>query len=135
MEHQCQETEPLLRDYAAGLLTQADRQRVELITGDCAACAAKLESIEAEPRSKAASVPPSSEGASVGQVLTLVGILIFYGTCIKLLLGDMLSNPETPLGLKIGLPVILLGLGLLLARAVGQRWQAAKTDKYKNVKN
>ena len=133
MKHQCQDTEPLLRDYAAGRLTQSDRQRVQLIVEDCATCAAALASIQDKPCCHTHTTPQSREGASLGQILTIAGVMIFYGTAIKLLLGELIADPNTPLGLKIGLPIILLGLGLLLAKAVAQRWQAAKTDKYTDV--
>jgi len=39
MNHDCNETEPLLSGYLDGELTQGDRQRVELILEDCAECA------------------------------------------------------------------------------------------------
>ena len=46
MDCQCQETEALLRDYAAGRLTQSDRQRVELIIEDCDQCAKTLTQLQ-----------------------------------------------------------------------------------------
>lgn len=133
MEHQCPETKPLLQDYAAGRLTQSDRQRVELILEDCDVCTATLESIQSQPCCHQPDSKRSGEGASLGQILAIIGFLIFYGTGIKLLLGELIANPETPLGLKYGLPIFLLGIGLLLAKAIAQRWQASKTDKYTNV--
>ncbi len=133
MEHECLETQSLLQEYAAGRLTQSDRQRVELILEDCDVCAAALESIRTQPGCPQPDSKRSSEGASLGQILAIAGFLIFYGTAIKLLLGELIADPETPLGLKIGLPIFLLGIGLLLAKAIAQRWQASKTDKYTNV--
>ena len=106
---------------------------MELILEDCDVCTATLESIQSQPCCHQPDSKRSGEGASLGQILAIIGFLIFYGTGIKLLLGELIANPETPLGLKYGLPIFLLGIGLLLAKAIAQRRQASKTDKYTNV--
>ena len=49
------------------------------------------------------------------------------------MVAGVIKNPEAPLWLKIGLPSIIGGLGLMVFTVVLQRIKAHKTDKYKDV--
>jgi hypothetical protein len=148
MDHNCEDTEALLSGYLDGELTQGDRQRVEVITEDCQDCAQTLEDMrklrgeiggieyehmtEAE-RLRAAKDPVAEAGANIGQVLVIGGFVIFYGTLIFFVLKGMLANPDTPLFMKIGLPAIFIGMGILLTSVIIDRIKASKTDPYKDV--
>ena len=148
MNHNCEDTEALLSGYLDGELTQGDRQRIEVIMEDCQDCAKTFEEMkklrgeisgieyehmtEAE-RLKAAKDPVAETGASLGQVLVIGGFIIFYGSCIYLALKEMLSSPDTPMLMKIGLPAIFLGFGVLLTSVIIDRIKASKTDPYKDV--
>ncbi len=148
MNHNCEDTEALLSGYLDGELTQGDRQRVEVIMEDCQDCAKTFEEMkklrseiggiqyehmtEAE-RLKAAKDPVAETGASLGQVLVIGGFIIFYGSCIYLALKGILADPDTPLFMKIGLPAILIGMGILLTSVIIDRIKASKTDPYKDV--
>jgi len=148
MNHNCEDTEALLSGYLDGELTQGDRQRVEVITEDCQDCAQTLEDIrklrgeiggieyehmtEAE-RLRAAKDPVAEAGANIGQVLVIGGFVIFYGTLIFFVLKGMLAEPNTPLFMKIGLPAIFIGMGILLTSVIIDRIKASKTDPYKDV--
>lgn len=148
MNHKCEDTETLLSGYLDGELTQGDRQRVEVIMEDCQACAKTFEEMkklrgeiggieyehmtEAE-RLKAAKDPVAETGASLGQVLVIGGFIIFYGSLIYFALKEMLSSPDTPMLMKIGLPAIFLGFGILLTSVIIDRIKASKTDPYKDV--
>ena len=148
MNHNCEDTEALLSGYVDGELTQGDRQRVEVIMEDCQNCAKTFEEmkklhgeiggIEYEhmtegERLKAAKDPVAETGASLGQVLVIGGFIIFYGSLIYLSLKEMLSSPDTPMLMKIGLPAIFLGFGVLLTSVIIDRIKASKTDPYKDV--
>jgi len=148
MNHNCEDTEALLSGYLDGELTQGDRQRVEVIMEDCQDCAKTFEEMkklrneiggiqyehmtEAE-RLKAAKDPVAETGASLGQVLVIGGFIIFYGSCIYLALKGILADPDTPLFMKIGLPAMFLGFGVLLTSVIIDRIKASKTDPYKDV--
>tara|TARA_B100000530_G_C15668265_1_gene373186 strand:- start:25 stop:477 length:453 start_codon:yes stop_codon:yes gene_type:complete len=148
MKCNCEDMETLLSGYLDGELTQGDRQRVEIIMENCADCAQTFEDMkklrgeiggleyehmtEAE-RLKAAKDPVTETGASLGQVLVIGGFIIFYGSCIYLALKAMLADPDTPLFMKIGLPAIFLGFGILLTSVIIDRIKASKTDPYKDV--
>jgi hypothetical protein len=148
MNHNCEDTEALLSGYLDGELTQGDRQRVEVIMEDCQDCAKTFEEMkklrsetggiqyehmtEAE-RLKAARDPVAETGASLGQVLVIGGFIIFYGSCIYLALKGILADPDTPLFMKIGLPAILIGMGILFTSVIIDRIKASKTDPYNDV--
>lgn len=148
MNHNCEDTEALLSGYLDGELTQGDRQRVEVIMENCQDCAKTFEEMkklrneiggiqyeymtEAE-RLKAAKDPVAETGASLGQVLVIGGFIIFYGSCIYLALKGILADPDTPLFMKIGLPAMFLGFGILLTSVIIDRIRASKTDPYKDV--
>ena len=148
MNHNCEDTEALLSGYLDGELTQGDRQRVEVIMEDCQDCAQTFEDMkklrgeiggieyehmtEAE-RLKAAKDPVAEAGASIGQILVIGGFIIFYGSLIYFALKGMLANPDTPLFMKIGLPAILIGMGILFTSVIIDRIKASKTDPYNDV--
>ena len=136
MDCQCQETETLLREYAAGRLTQSDRQRVELIIEDCDQCAETLTHLQ---QSTSTSKPPpenkeTTTALSLGQILAVGGLCTFYGGCIYLWLDGMLHSNEIPRAMKIGLPALFIGISILLTCVLVQRIKAAKNDPYKDVK-
>ena len=148
MKCNCEDIKTLLSGYLDGELTQGDRQRVEVIMEDCEDCAKTFEEMkklrgeisgieyehmtEAE-RLKAAKDPVAETGASLGQILVIGGFILCYGSCIYLALKEMLANPDTPMLIKIGLPAIFLGFGVLLTSVVIDRIKASKTDPYKDV--
>ena len=148
MNHNCEDTEALLSGYLDGELTQGDRQRVEVIMEDCQDCAQTFEDMkklrseiggieyehmtEAE-RLKAAKDPVAEAGASIGQILVIGGFIIFYGSLIYFALKGMLADPDTPLFMKIGLPAILIGMGILFTSVIIDRIKASKTDPYNDV--
>lgn len=135
MDCQCQETEALLRDYAAGRLTQSDRQRVELIIEDCDQCAETLTHLQ-QSTAKSISQPENEEtntALSLGQILTVGGLCTIYGGGIYLWLDGMLHSDEIPWAMKIGLPALFIGIGILLTSVLIQRIKAAKNDPYKDV--
>ena len=148
MKCNCEDIKTLLSGYLDGELTQGDRQRIEVIMEDCQNCAKTFEEMkklrgeisgieyehitEAE-RLKAAKDPVAEIGASFGQILVIGGFILFYGSCIYLALKEMLANPDTPMLIKIGLPAIFLGFGVLLTSVIIDRIKASKTDPYKDV--
>ena len=94
MNHDCNEIEPLLSGYLDGELTQGDRQRVELILEDCAKCVRAFkemkklrqqvgeipyETMTAKEKTEMSQGAVASAGASVGQVLFIVGLVLVYG--------------------------------------------------------
>ena len=159
MKHDCKETESLLSGYLEGELTQSERQRVDLILEDCTACAGTLEemkelrqqegsmnceSMTTEGKRKLRRGAETGAGASLGQWLFLGGVLLVYGTGAYLLCVELVTDAkfaETgneedkfPMLMRIGVPTLLLGLGILFFTVLFQRIRAAKTDKYTDVK-
>ena len=158
MNHDCNETEPLLSGYLDGELTQGDRQRVELILEDCAECARvfdemkKLrqhvggipyETMTETEKSKMSRSAEASVGASVGQVLFLAGLVLVYGVGAYWVCSDLITDAEfsktgdakdkVPMFIRIGVPALVIGLGILFFTVLLQRIKAAKTDKYTDV--
>jgi TRAP-type C4-dicarboxylate transport system permease small subunit len=81
-------------------------------------------------------------GASIGQVLVIVGLLLLYGVgaywmCAELVFGDSGGGGEKqpPWWLKVGLPAVVVGMTILFVTVLFQRLKAAKTDKYTDVKD
>jgi len=159
MKHDCKQTEPLLSGYLEGELTQSERQRVDLILEDCEACAGTLEemkelrqqegsmnceSMTTEGKRKLRRGAEEGAGASLGQWLFLGGVLLVYGTGAYLLCVELVTDAkfaETgneedkfPMLMRIGVPALLLGLGILFFTVLFQRIRAAKADKYTDVK-
>ena len=148
MNHNCEDIETLLSGYLDGELTQGDRQRVEVILEDCPDCAQTFEDLkklrheiggleyetmtEAE-RLKATRDPVTETGTSLGQTLMIGGFILFYGTCIYFPVKAMLASRDTPLLIKIGLPAILIGMGILFTSVIIDRIKASKNDRYKDV--
>ena len=81
-------------------------------------------------------------GASIGQVLVIVGLLLLYGVgaywvCAELVFGGGGGEVENqpPWWLKVGLPAVVVGMTILFVTVLFQRLKAAKTDKYTDVKD
>lgn len=158
MKHDCHETEPLLSAHLDGELTQGDRQRVELILEDCAECARAFDEMK-KLRQHVGGIPyetmteiekaemsrsaESSIGASVGQVLFIVGLVLVYGVGVYWVCADLINDAEfaktgdakdkMPMFIRIGVPALIIGLGILFFTVLFQRLKAAKTDKYTDV--
>ena len=85
----------------------------------------------------------SSAAANIGQVLAVVGLILVYGVgaywlCVELVTDAEFArtgNPEdkVPLFIRIGLPTLFIGVGVLFFTVLFQRLKAAKTDKYTDV--
>ena len=46
----------------------------------------------------------------------------------------LIVDSEAPLFLRVGAPIMILGMGVLFFTVLFQRIKAAKTDKYRNVR-
>ena len=148
MKHDCQETELLISGYLDGELTQSDRQRVDLILEDCRQCTETHQEMK-KFRDGVGDIPfdkltkkekmtvnkyvTTNTWANVGQLMFIVPLILLYGTGAFLMVAGVIKDPEAPLWLKIGLPSIIGGLGLMVFTVVVQRIKAHKTDKYKDV--
>ena len=158
MNHNCEDTEALLSGYLDGELTQGDRQRVEVIMEDCQDCAQTFEDMkklrgeiggieyehmtEAE-RLKAAKDPVTEASMNIGQMLVIGGLVLVYGVGAYVLCVDIITDAEfvrtgddgdkVPLFLRIGLPALIIGLGILFATVLVQRIKTSKTDPYNDV--
>ena len=85
----------------------------------------------------------ATAGASVGQAIFLIGLVLVYGVGAYLLCVDLITDAEfaktgdekdkVPLFIRIGVPALIIGLGILFFTVLFQRIQAAKTDKYTDV--
>jgi len=158
MKHNCTEIEPMLSAHLDGELTQADRQRVELILEDCATCARALdemkqlrreiggiqyETMSDREKTEMNQGAAASAGANVGQAIFLVGLVLVYGVGAYLLCADLITDAEfaktddakdkVPMFIRIGVPALIVGLGILFFTVLFQRIQASKTDKYTDV--
>jgi hypothetical protein len=139
----------MISGYLDGELTQGDRQKVELILDDCQTCQENLKEMkqlrqhvggitytkmtESEKNRMSGEVT-GSVGASVGQILILGGFVVLYGRGIFYLLRDLIENGDAPAFIRIGVPALFLGLGVLFFTVLFQRIRASKTDRYKNVR-
>ncbi len=158
MKHDCTETEPLLSAHLDGELTQADRQRVELILEDCAECARAFDEMKQlrqgiggiqydtmsdREKTEMNQSAAATAGTNVGQAIFLVGLVLVYGVGAYLLCADLITDAKfaksgeekdkVPMFLRIGLPALIIGLGILFFTVLFQRIQASKTDKYTDV--
>ena len=149
IKHQCAETNPMLSGYLDRELTQGDRQKIELILEECETCRKSLEEMKQlrqqiggihykkmtlSEKDKLNREASGSVGSNLGQVLLLSGFVILYGTGAFYLLKDLILDGEAPAFVRIGVPTLFLGIGVLFFTVLYQRFQAAKTDRYKNVR-
>ena len=74
-----------------------------------------------------------STATSAGQVLVILGLLLVYGVGGYWFAMEVVSDEESPLWLKLGIPAIVVGFTVLLLSVILQRMKAAKTDKYTDV--
>ena len=148
MKHNCQETELLISGYLDGELTQSDRQRVDLILEDCIQCTVTphemkkfregvgdnpFDTLTKKEKLTVNQYVTTNTWANVGQLMFIVPLILLYGTGAFLMVAGVINDTEAPLWLKIGLPSIIGGLGLMVFTVVLQRIKAHKTDKYKDV--
>ena len=85
----------------------------------------------------------SSIGASVGQVLFIAGVVLVYGVGAYWVCAGLITDAEfaktgdaedkVPMFIRIGVPALIIGLGILFFTVLFQRLKAAKTDKYTDV--
>jgi len=85
----------------------------------------------------------ASVGASVGQVLFLAGLVLVYGVGAYWVCAGLITDAEfaktgdaedkVPMFIRIGVPALIIGLGILFFTVLFQRLKAAKTDKYTDV--
>ena len=107
-----------------------------MIIEDCDQCAKTLTHLQ-QSTATSTSQPENEEtntALSLGQILTVGGICTLYGGGIYLWLDGMLHSDEIPWAMKIGLPALFIGIGILLTSVLIQRIKAAKNDPYKDVK-
>ena len=76
---------------------------------------------------------PSEVGSNIGQFLAIVGLILVYGVGAFWVCGELITDDKAPAFLRIGLPILIIGLGILFFIVLFQRLKAAKTDKYKDV--
>ena len=158
MKHDCNETELLLSGYLDGELTQGDRQRVELILEDCPECVRAFdemknlrqhvggipcETMTEKEKSEMRRGVESNVGASVGQMLFIAGLVLVYGVGAYMLCADLITDAKyletanekdkVPMFIRVGVPALIIGLGILFFTVLFQRIKAAKTDKYTDV--
>ncbi len=149
IRHQCDETETLISGYLDGELTQGDRQKVELILDECATCQKSLEEMKRlrqhvgglkyrkmtmTEKNQLSDEVSGATSSTIGQILLLGGFVVLYGSAIFLLLRELIGDDEAPIFVRIGLPALLLGIGVLFLTVLVQRIKASKTDPYKNVR-
>ena len=158
MNHNYEDTEALLSGYLDGELTQGDRQRVEIILDDCQDCAQTFEEmkklrgeiggIEYEHMTESERIKLSEDsvtktGENIGQMLVIGGLVLVYGVGAYVLCVDIITDAEfvrtgddgdkVPLFLRIGLPALIIGLGILFTTVLVQRIKTSKTDPYNDV--
>ena len=148
MNHNCEDTEPLLSGYVDRELTQSDRQRVELILEDCKECDRAFQeirqlrqgvrSISYEQLSEMEKITmsrkaESSNWATLGQLMMIIPMVLLYGMGSFYIVAGVFREPDTPLWLKIGLPCLIGGLAIMVFTVLFQRMKVVKTDKYKDV--
>jgi len=85
----------------------------------------------------------SKVGSSLGQILVLVGLTLVYGVgafylCWELITDSKFSQTgdeenRIPIFIRIGVPTIIIGFGVLFFTVLSQRLKASKTDKYTDV--
>ena len=153
MKHNCEDIEALLSGYLDGALSQGDRQRLDLILEDCGDCARALTEMEGNrqnaehvpeaDRLKAAKDPVTEAGMNIGQMLVIGGLVLVYGVGAYVLCVDIITDAEfvrtgddgdkVPVFLRIGLPALIIGLGILFTTVLVQRIKTSKTAPYNDV--
>lgn len=72
----------------------------------------------------------------VGAALLLVGIAVLGGYAFFLILRALLSAwASVPIILQIGVPAVLVGLGLLMAAVVRDRLREYRRERFSGVKH
>ena len=70
----------------------------------------------------------------LGWLFMSVGILFLFSGVLLGLFRDVIFNPGEPVWLRLGLPVMLLGLAALLTSVVRERFRAYKIERYRDVR-
>ena len=74
-------------------------------------------------------------GTGIGQILVIVGLVCVYGVGAYWVSVEVILADDQPWWLKIGLPAVVVGITVLFVIVLFQRFKAAKTDKYTDVKD
>ena len=82
-------------------------------------------------------------GSNIGQFLAIVGLILVYGVGAFWLCGELITDAEfartadpndrVPMFIRIGVPTMIIGIGILFFTVPFQRLKAANTDKYRDV--
>jgi hypothetical protein len=74
-------------------------------------------------------------GSNIGQFLAIVGLILVYGVGAFWLCQELITDAEdkVPLFIRFGVPIMIIGIGILFFTVLFQRLKAAKTDKYRDV--
>ena len=74
-------------------------------------------------------------GASAGQVLVILGLILVYGVGAYWFIVEVIQDPEVPWFIRLGVPAVVIGLTVLFFVVLSQRLKASRTDKYNSVED
>ncbi len=135
----------MLSAYLDGELTQQDAQRVRLYleeSEDARRQYAELQKIQAATSSLAFGPPPDDRLDELEQALSVqaprkLGWGLLAGgvvTLTLLVIIRFLTLPDVPVGVKLLVGAIGVGLALLLGSVARQRWLELPFDRYRGIK-
>ena len=85
----------------------------------------------------------AESGPNIGQFLAFVSLILVYGVGAFWLCQELITDAEftrtrdpedmVPMFIRLGVPAMIVGIGILFFTVLFQRLKAAKTDKYRDV--
>lgn len=142
---ECRDASTLISAYLDGELTQADAQRMRIHIEDCSNCSktcGELRTLKEKmgqlsyPDSDAEMIklleeePVSQLGQWSGWLLVLIPLLVLMAFAAY----QSLSEPGTPIIVRLLFGAFQLGMAILFLTVLRQRLLSYKNDKYRNVK-
>ena len=70
----------------------------------------------------------------LGFALVIVGILLIAGLALYYFVTSFF-NGDAPIALKVAVPAVVIGLLVLLASVIIDRYRATNTENFKEVEN
>jgi len=141
----CSDASTLISAYLDNELTQADAQRIRLHIEDCSECGKTYQELKTlKQKMGQLSFPAPDEevlkfleedpvslaGQWSGWLLILIPVIILgsYGFYL------FVTEPDTPILIRLLFAAFELGMLILFVTVARQRYFSYKTDKYRNVK-
>ncbi|MBN1550956.1 zf-HC2 domain-containing protein [bacterium] len=145
----CEDYQKMIMGYLDGELDPVEIAELETHLNNCDRCRSELESFKQINKVADTTHVFSLEDKfwegywagiynrlerKLGWFFTVSGGLIVFIGIIIWLISDIIFNPAQPIWVRMGIPVSILGLGVLLVSVIRERIRAFRMERYKDVR-